>query len=150
MLRDESRSTSDTTFDETTDEAQSGDEAGGDPPLQAVGERGAISAGESARGIAAGLLRLHGELRERVAPVVSRDVWSGLLDSAYRTLGSRVDRITLERVFVALKELKVIGHPQWWEQFAQRDSLAHPIREVFHADPFTRRSFEKPRGYAGD
>jgi len=31
-----------------------------------------------------------------------------------------------------------------------RAALEHPVREVFHADPFTYRTFSKPRGYAGD
>lgn len=28
--------------------------------------------------------------------------------------------------------------------------LAHPIRALLHQDPYTRRAYEKPRGYAGD
>jgi len=28
--------------------------------------------------------------------------------------------------------------------------VEHPIRELIHEDPFTRRAFEKPRGYDGD
>jgi hypothetical protein len=28
--------------------------------------------------------------------------------------------------------------------------LTHPIRELLHQDPYTRRAYEKPRGYAGD
>jgi extracellular factor (EF) 3-hydroxypalmitic acid methyl ester biosynthesis protein len=37
-----------------------------------------------------------------------------------------------------------------WANFAKNDCIAHPVREFIHQDPFTRRSFEKPRGYAGD
>src|SRR5690606_9197406 len=28
--------------------------------------------------------------------------------------------------------------------------LRHPLKELLHEDPFTRRAFTKPRGYAGD
>lgn len=37
-----------------------------------------------------------------------------------------------------------------WKYFVGRTVLAHPIREFIHRDPFTYRSFSKPRGYAGD
>ena len=37
-----------------------------------------------------------------------------------------------------------------WRQFSQFDCLHHPIRELCHADPMTRRAFLKPRGYPGD
>ncbi|MGA8169247.1 MAG: class I SAM-dependent methyltransferase [Methylocystis sp.] len=37
-----------------------------------------------------------------------------------------------------------------WNAFAKQDCIAHPVREFLHLDPFTRRSFEKPRGHAGD
>jgi len=37
-----------------------------------------------------------------------------------------------------------------WSSFAKQDCIAHPVREFVHQDPFTRRSFEKPRGHAGD
>jgi SAM-dependent methyltransferase len=36
-----------------------------------------------------------------------------------------------------------------WKQFC-RDCLNHPIRDLVHQDPITRRSFARPRGYAGD
>jgi trans-aconitate methyltransferase len=36
-----------------------------------------------------------------------------------------------------------------WLEFS-REAIAHDIRELIHEDPFTRRSFSKPRGYAGD
>jgi extracellular factor (EF) 3-hydroxypalmitic acid methyl ester biosynthesis protein len=148
MLRDEGRSASESTFEETLDETHA-IEAEPSAPLMGLGGREAITAEASAKAVAAGLSRLHAELRER-APVVSRETWSGLLDGAYSTLKARADRVTLEKVFLGLKELKTVGHPQWWDQFTEHESLEHPIREMFHADPFTRRSFEKPRGYAGD
>ena len=37
-----------------------------------------------------------------------------------------------------------------WSRFAKQDCIAHPICSLIHQDPFTRRSFSKPRGYAGD
>jgi SAM-dependent methyltransferase len=37
-----------------------------------------------------------------------------------------------------------------WSAFAREDCIAHPVREFLHQDPFTRRSFQKPRGHAGD
>lgn len=36
-----------------------------------------------------------------------------------------------------------------WNGFVKL-CMAHPIRELLHQDPFTRRAYEKPRGYAGD
>jgi SAM-dependent methyltransferase len=37
-----------------------------------------------------------------------------------------------------------------WTGFARQDCINHPVREFVHQDPFTRRSFQKPRGHAGD
>ena len=36
-----------------------------------------------------------------------------------------------------------------WRQFIS-EAMEHPIRKRIHSDPMTRRSYEKPRGYAGD
>jgi hypothetical protein len=36
-----------------------------------------------------------------------------------------------------------------WPDYA-RSCRNHPVCELLHQDPFTRRAFEKPRGYAGD
>ncbi len=36
-----------------------------------------------------------------------------------------------------------------WASYA-RSCLSHSLRELLHQDPFTRRAFDKPRGYAGD
>jgi len=37
-----------------------------------------------------------------------------------------------------------------WKAFCRDICLRHPIRDLVHQDPLTRRSFEKPRKYAGD
>ncbi len=37
-----------------------------------------------------------------------------------------------------------------WRDYARNDCIAHPVRDFMHQDPFTRRSFQKPRGHAGD
>jgi extracellular factor (EF) 3-hydroxypalmitic acid methyl ester biosynthesis protein len=37
-----------------------------------------------------------------------------------------------------------------WDAFVRDECLAHPVCDYIHQDPFTRRSFRKPRGYAGD
>jgi extracellular factor (EF) 3-hydroxypalmitic acid methyl ester biosynthesis protein len=44
------------------------------------------------------------------------------------------------------KRLSVPG----WRRFVEEDFGRHPIRSLIHEDPFARRAFEKPRGYAGD
>ena len=37
-----------------------------------------------------------------------------------------------------------------WKRFCDDTFLTHPVRQLIHEDPFTRRAFEKPRGYPGD
>jgi len=49
----------------------------------------------------------------------------------------------LERIRRALS-------PDEWDQFIKHRVASHPIRALFHEDPFTWRAFAKPRGYAGD
>jgi extracellular factor (EF) 3-hydroxypalmitic acid methyl ester biosynthesis protein len=95
------------------------------------------------------LARLHAQVREQ-RPPIHREVWSGLLDQAYLTLRSDRWSDSLERFFVGLNEMKASANPDWWLQFSEIDSLTHPIKDLLHEDPFTLRSFEKPRGYAGD
>ena len=37
-----------------------------------------------------------------------------------------------------------------WQAFIDHRVASHPVRALFHEDPFTWRAFAKPRGYAGD
>lgn len=39
---------------------------------------------------------------------------------------------------------------QAWKAFTKLEAVRHPIKEIMHLCPMTRRSFYKPRGYAGD
>jgi SAM-dependent methyltransferase len=49
-----------------------------------------------------------------------------------------------------LLHLRTQAEPTVWQQFARTGWQAHPLRDLLHQDPFTRRAYEKPRGYAGD
>lgn len=40
--------------------------------------------------------------------------------------------------------------PAQWKSWVADNVFDHPLCQLLHRDPFTRRSFEKPRGYAGD
>lgn len=40
--------------------------------------------------------------------------------------------------------------PEQWKAWVAQNVFDHPLCQLLHRDPFTRRSFEKPRGYAGD
>lgn len=72
------------------------------------------------------------------------------MDTAYEQIsdGQVCDgmRLLHEGLNTVRRELPVEG----WREVASGACRAHPIRELLHQDPFTLRSFEKPRGYAGD
>jgi hypothetical protein len=74
---------------------------------------------------------------------------TGLLDTVYEMLSDdRVDQgMTL--LLPGLQGRRLTRNQQQWESFV-RTSLNHPLRQLLHQDPFTRRAFLKPRGYAGD
>jgi hypothetical protein len=56
----------------------------------------------------------------------------------------------LDTMIAGLLELRATYPIEQWRQFSQYDCLHHPVREILHADPMTRRAFLKPRGYPGD
>ncbi|HMC88466.1 MAG TPA: hypothetical protein VKI17_02915, partial [Gemmataceae bacterium] len=55
----------------------------------------------------------------------------------------------MDDLLVALRARRLRSHQQEWQEFKQH-CLEHPIRELLHQDPLTRRAFTKPRGYPGD
>ncbi len=54
------------------------------------------------------------------------------------------------RLRVVLAGLRASMDRPAWEAFAKLEAVRHPIQEIMHLCPMTRRSFCKPRGYAGD
>jgi hypothetical protein len=82
-----------------------------------------------------------------------------LLDSVYEKLrlaqrdDGTVDEAgvweAMDELVLGLQARRLHGTERAWEECVA-DCLAHPLREWVHQDPFTRRAFTKPRGYAGD
>ena len=56
----------------------------------------------------------------------------------------------MDRLVKYLREVRLATSDDEWHEFVTSQVLPHPIRETLHRDPFTRRSFEKPRGFPGD
>ncbi|GAB6139788.1 methyltransferase [Methylosoma difficile] len=72
------------------------------------------------------------------------------LDNAHALLMHQEEHIAMDMVFKGLSALHAKSKPEEWRRFVASEVLAHPIKELIHLCPFTRRSFLKPLGYAGD
>ena len=55
----------------------------------------------------------------------------------------------IHRLAGALHETRAKFHPSVWQELIPI-AQNHPVSDFFLEDPFTRWSFEKPRGYSGD
>jgi extracellular factor (EF) 3-hydroxypalmitic acid methyl ester biosynthesis protein len=73
-----------------------------------------------------------------------------LLDEAQELLSEGQVVAAFKRLVTGLAEVRDGLAPQAWKDFSRQDCFNHPIRELLHQSPFSRRAFEKPRGYAGD
>jgi SAM-dependent methyltransferase len=82
-----------------------------------------------------------------VATVVARSlldrVEARLLDDEQATDDAMTELMS------GLRSLKTSASPEAWENVV-KECVDHPICELIHQDPFSARSFHKPRGYAGD
>lgn len=77
-----------------------------------------------------------------------------LLDEVHAVLAtaessSAAIQSAVNRLFHGLRDLRATTSDQQWADMI-RFGQAHPLRELVHHDPFTRRAYLKPRGYAGD
>ena len=73
-----------------------------------------------------------------------------ILDQANRSFAAGEDvAATIDRLVGWLHEFRDDCHPETWAALMPI-AQAHPLTEHLLQDPFTRRSFEKPRGYSGD
>ncbi len=83
----------------------------------------------------------------------SDGVFPQLLDDIYERLSrdasQDVVNRSLDKLIVSLRSHKLEVEPQQWDGLVDT-CRQHPLREIIHTDPFTRRAFDKPRGYAGD
>lgn len=61
------------------------------------------------------------------------------------------ERVTLlmDDLCHTLQLLRLVSRAEEWPRYVEI-CRKHSVRELLHQDPFTRRAFEKPRGYAGD
>jgi hypothetical protein len=82
--------------------------------------------------------------------IVERAMPKQLLDSVYDRIKSNQIDVGMGKLFCSLRELRLGQGKNKWGQIVQTELLTHPVKEVLHLDPITRRSFFKPRGYAGD
>jgi len=78
------------------------------------------------------------------------DVATELFDATCEQIQAGRLAPALERMIDGLLELRAAYPVEQWRQFSQYDCLHHPLRDILHADPMTRRAFLKPRGYPGD
>jgi SAM-dependent methyltransferase len=56
----------------------------------------------------------------------------------------------IERLTATLEAARAEAPTEVWSQQARDLVVSHPLVHLVHQDPFTRRCFYKPRGYAGD
>lgn len=75
---------------------------------------------------------------------------TGFLDRALEGIdGGRVEE-GLDELYEGAVNRRAGSSPQDWRSFVAQVVRPHAVLERIHLDPIARRSFEKPRGYAGD
>lgn len=72
------------------------------------------------------------------------------LDRVHRAFLRGDIALPFEALLCVLHQLRARWDDSSWHRFCQTVCHEHPIRGVLREDPFTRRSLDKPRGYAGD
>jgi SAM-dependent methyltransferase len=70
------------------------------------------------------------------------------IHEAFLSTNGPVDHV-IDRLVDSLESQRVSMPPEVWAQRA-REIVSHRVTHLLHQDPFTRRCFYKPRGYAGD
>jgi len=53
-------------------------------------------------------------------------------------------------LFDSLWDKRATLEPEEWDDYVESICQKHPIVDLLYQDPFTRRAYSKPRGYAGD
>ena len=71
------------------------------------------------------------------------------LDEVHSKLAGDCPSAAMGELFTGLDRMRYSSTAADW-QLQRKRVLEHGLLAVIHEDPMTRRSFEKPRGYAGD
>jgi extracellular factor (EF) 3-hydroxypalmitic acid methyl ester biosynthesis protein len=77
----------------------------------------------------------------RHAAALLDDTYERLRDGDISSMSDFVARLNAIRGRLAVPE---------WRGVIDEIVSAHPLRDILHEEPFARRAFQKPRGYAGD
>lgn len=72
------------------------------------------------------------------------------LDSVAEQLSSGNVQPAMQHLFEMLDERRRLLSASEWRRQVNEVVRRHPVLQLLHRDPLARRSFEKPRGYAGD
>ncbi|MCA8957797.1 MAG: class I SAM-dependent methyltransferase [Planctomycetes bacterium] len=73
-----------------------------------------------------------------------------LLDRVHRRLSSGEVGTGMRDLFTGLLDARQCATGESWRRLARQVAIEHPLRRLIHQDPMCRRSYDKPRGYAGD
>ncbi len=75
-----------------------------------------------------------------------------LLNSVHEELTRKDPHVSkaLEELILGLHDIRNEASIEEWDHFSRSEILEHPLLTLIHQDPFSRRSFQKPRGYDGD
>jgi SAM-dependent methyltransferase len=111
--------------------------------MTVVSERSRVTAGELPRTLDRGGAQTCSNL--------ARPNGAGLgLDGALELIRSGDVLPGMCRLVSVLAQERARLSPLAWQSHIQTVVIPHPIRQVAHLDPITRRASAKPRGYAGD
>lgn len=73
-----------------------------------------------------------------------------MLDTTHRRIQAGEVTDAMIHLVGRLCHLRLANDEDYWQQVVRPACEQHPLRDVFLQDPLTRRTREKPRGYAGD
>ena len=75
---------------------------------------------------------------------------SSVLDGWEKNFNSMPPDEAVEIVINDLREIRQNLNMKDWSSFSTKSCRNHPLISRIHRDPFTKRAYDKPRGYPGD
>ena len=87
--------------------------------------------------------------RATVTPLVQTATTLDILDTTHEAITGGDVRDAMGKLRTSLRELRSELRPGEWTLIGEQ-ARRHPLHTLLLESPFTRRAYEKPRGYAGD